>query len=618
MNLQRWAISAAAATAIGFLAGCGGNGASSLVPGSSGGGGAQAARTTTQFVIRVPHVKRHARGSRYVSPSTKSMKIVISTSPGGSIVQTIKQDLTPTTNGCKAVAGGTLCTVSVALKPAAYVALVDTYAATAEGGDVLSEGQSLPVTILPGKANTISLVMGGVPHEVVISHGGDAVHGSQAAGFKLYGTASQPFTVNSRDADGNLIVGDDSLHYTASVVSGSGWSVQATPNPATPNDFTVTPAGKTGSVANLKLTFNYSSTACGQSGAICSTSFDVTNDVQLLAVVDCEVSCAFSGSLDSVRIYQLPNVTTPIARVAGGVLNPLTTAIGSDGTLYVANCRTSCGFGGSDSVTVYKPPYTAVSATITSGVVYPTLLAVDSAGDLFVDDCGSCNFAGPDSVTEYAHGALTTLANTLPSTGQINAILTDPAGDLLMASCTTSCGYPGADAVQQFASPYTSSTSITNGVAQPTALAVDSAGSLLVANCSTCVTTPVYSVTKYVTPYSGASNPTVTVTGGGASIAPYVYVPQSVAADAANNLWVGNAPGGMTDQNVAEFPAPGYGGNGTRYLSGYQPYELRVDGFDDVIESSGDTVELSPLPYTAQQHVQETGIPTNQPFAISP
>ena len=139
------------------------------------------------------------------------------------------------------------------------------------------------------------------------------------------------------------------------------------------------------------------------------------------------------------------------------------------------------------------------------------------------------------------------------------------------------------------------------------------------ANCSTCVTVPVYSITKYAVPYSGGSNPTVTVTGSGTGgTPPYVYQPQSVATDSANDLFVGNAPGGATYQNIALFLAPSYGGNGTLYLSGYQPYELRIDGYNDIIESSGDTVELSAHPYTTQTHVVEQGPATNQAFAISP
>jgi hypothetical protein len=619
MTLQRWISWAASAAAIGFLAACGGNAAGTM-PSSGSGGGSQPAKSSLRFTIRVPHAKRGARGARYISSHTQSMAIAIATSPGGVAVTTIKLNLTPTTGGCAPVVNGTLCTVTASVKPGTYTLLVDTYDALNQGGKVLSEGQTIPTTVTAGEANKISLVLGGVPHTLAIAHGSVAIHGTQASGFKLYGKVAQPLTVTATDADGETIVGTDSLHYSTAVTSGTGWSVQATPNPATPNTFSVTPPGKNASVATLKVTFGYTASTCAESGAVCTASFTVTNDIQILAVAICGTTCSLAPGPDNVAVYALPNVTTPIATVTNGVLNPLTVAVGADGTLYVANCKVTCGLTGADTVTVYAPPYTGAPTTITSGVNYPALLAVDTAGDLLVDDCQACQFAGPDWVTEYAHGSLTTLANTLLTSGQINALTTDPANDALMAVCANACGYPSDDSVTQYASPFSGSpTLISDGVAEPTALAIDTAGNLYVANCSTCITVPAYSVTKYAVPYSGGSNPTLTLTGGsGAGTPPYVYVPQSVATDSANNLFVGNAPGGTANQNIAEFLAPSYGGNGTLFLSGYQPYEMRVDGYNDIIESSGDTVELSAYPYTTQTHVVELGPPTNQAFAISP
>jgi hypothetical protein len=624
MTLQPW-ITWTALGALSLLAACSaGGGTNAVLPGTAGNApDAQRSQSKTVFVIKVPKNKKHRRGSRYISGHTQSISIQIRKSPSGTAVLTLTQNLTTASPGCVSSGGVLTCTVAAKLAPGSYTALVDAFDGLNQAPPILSEGQSVPAIAKPGVVNTIPLTLGGIPHTLEISSGAVPIHKVHTNQFKLYGSVAQPIVITARDADGSTIVGPDSLQYTSSVVSGSGWAVQATPNPSTPNTFAVTPPGIDGSAATLKIAFDYSAVACAESGAICSATYSVTNDIQYLAVVDCGISCSNGTAPDAILVYKLPNVTTPFARVTKGVLDPITVAMSASGTL-VANCKSSCiGTVDPDSVTVYPPPYTTTApTTITSGVNYPTLMAVNPAGDLFANDCLTCNFGGPDYVTEYSHTALTTVAGTLPANGQINAVSTDPAGDVVIADCVSTCGWGAAnpDEALVFASPYTSSAAITNGVSAPTAFAFDPLGNMYVANCITCSTTTAYSVTKYTLPYSASSTPTLTITGGDpmTGAPPYVNSPQSLATDSAFDLFVGNGPGGPTYQNIAEFLYPSFSGNGTLLLPGYQPYEMRIDGYDDIIESSGDTVERSAPPYTTQVHVIELGPSTNQPFAISP
>ncbi|HTA38193.1 MAG TPA: hypothetical protein VK760_03915, partial [Candidatus Acidoferrales bacterium] len=119
-------------------------------------------------------------------------------------------------------------------------------------------------------------------------------------------------------------------------------------------------------------------------------------------------------------------------------------------------------------------------------------------------------------------------------------------------------------------------------------------------------------------------SPIATITGGSScGTAPFVCVPTSVAADSSENIFVGNGPGGATNENVAEFPAPAYGGNGTLFFNGlgYQPEEMLIDAIDDVIVSDTDSVQLSAPPYSARTEVPSrpnATIHTYQGFALSP
>ena len=148
-----------------------------------------------------------------------------------------------------------------------------------------------------------------------------------------------------------------------------------------------------------------------------------------------------------------------------------------------------------------------------------------------------------------------------------------PNGDLMVGTCAKSCGYANADAVldYSYAMYPDSPTPITDGVASVYSLAFDDTGNMLVGNCATCGMVKAYSITKYA---PGGTSPIATITGGSTcGTAPFVCEPISLAADSAQNIFVGNGPGGATNENIAEFQAPAYGGNGTLFFNGlgYQP-----------------------------------------------
>jgi hypothetical protein len=580
-----------------LLAGCAGGGALPHTPGSAPLGSKHSA--TARFIITIPPKPRHRKRSRYISPSTESLRIVMTPTAEGAAVN-VNMNLTPASSNCQVVSGATQCENTVAVVPGTYTAVVDTYDQQNETGNVLSEGQSLSVVIEGGHANVVSFTLGGVPHTLAISSSAVAVHGAQATGFTLYGTTAQTLTVAAKDAKGNTIVGPGSLDYTATVTSGSGWSVQATPNPATPNTFKVTPPGTNNSAAALKVTFNYSTAAC-DAGSVCSASFNIKNDVQQLFVAGCFASCSFMHSPgipsgdDAVVIYDPPySESSPTAIVTNGVSDPVAVAVSNSGYLFVAN---------SANVTVYKAPFNSSSkpvATLTNGIDLPVGLATNSSGDVFVWDDLIDAMGMPDEVTEYAppFSNSSMPANTMDSTNanidEIAGIAVDRKDNFMVMNCAHDCDTPDftASSVLMFgASNYGAApVSIGSTFGAPIALAFDAADDMYVAACPSPCSSINYEIKKYAAPLSASSSVLATVTQS-----QNVGQPGSLGVDSANNLFDGNVMGGSS--SIVEYPPP-YTSTPAALFNGYQANVMLIDGFNTLIVSDDATLQFSPAPYS--------------------
>jgi hypothetical protein len=582
--------------ALAMLAGCAGGGALPHAPGSAPLGSKHSA--TARFIITIPPKPRHRKGARYISPSTLSLRIVMTPTAGGTALN-LNMNLTPGSPNCTLVGSATQCENTLALAPGTYTATVDTYDQQGEAGNVLSEGQSLSVVIRAGQANAILLTLGGVPHTLAITSAVVAVHGTQGAGFTLYGTTGQTLTVAAKDSKGNTIVGPGSLDYTASVTSGSGWSVQATPNPATPNTFKVTPPGTNGSAATLKVTFNYSTAAC-DAGSACTASFNIKNDVQQLFVAGCFATCSFMHSPgipsgdDAVVIYDPPySESSPSAIVTDGVSGPVAVAV-NGGYLFVAN---------SANVTVYKTPYNSSSkpvATLTTGIDLPVGLAANSSGDVFVWDDLIDAESMPDEVTEYAppYSNSSAPANTMNSTNsnvdEISGIAVDRKDNFMIMNCAHDCDTPDstASSVLMFgASNYGAApVSIGSTFGAPIALAFDAADDMYVAACPSPCSSQNYEIKEYQAPLSASSTVLTTV-----AQAQNVGQPGSLGVDSVNNLFDGNVLGGSS--SIVEFPPP-YSSTPAALFSGYQANVMLIDGFNTLVVSDDATLQFSPAPYS--------------------
>jgi sugar lactone lactonase YvrE len=543
----------AAFVVVSFLAGCGGHG--SAVP-SDAVQPAGRERGAVRFTIVVPKATGtasvHRRLPRYVSPATASMTVNIVTDPGGASVVSETVALTTTSTGCNSTLASTLCTLTISLAPGSYDASISTADASAT---VLSQGHLVDFTIVAGQANTVSLTLSGIPAALSVSGGALAVHGSQSAGFTLYGLAVQPLLVEALDADGNVIVGPGSPTFTVASVSGNGFTI-ANPTTSVPNRVTLTPPGTNGTAEAFSLTAAYGDGTCSHSGAVCSATFSVKNDVQTLFVAN--------RSNNTVTEYAPPYTGTPTT-ISSGVVVPDALAMDAAGDLFVA----SDGGG----VTEYASPYTGTpKTTIASGINKPDALALDAAGDLFV-----ANFAGytgnTGAVTEYAPPYTGTPTTITTGVSQPRALALEANGNLFVANGFT-------NTVTAYGPPYTGSPTTMSGARLPFALALDAAGDLFVASL-------LAGVKEYMPPYTGT--PTTISTG--------VSVPAAVMLDGAGNLFVVN----QGNNTVTEY-APPYTGSPTATTSANVngPSVAALDGAGNlfVVNEGNNTVTVYAPPYT--------------------
>lgn len=313
------------------------------------------------------------RSAQYISPETAQMAINVEQGGVSIAGYPVTVALTPTSGGCTSTLGNTICQLTVSLEPGTYTATLTTEDAN---GNALSSAQSIAFTITAATDNVIPVIFSGIPRSLQIASGAQAVHGSGTSGLVLYGMSAQPVIVTALDADGNTIVGPGSPSFSASVVSGSGWSAGA-PSSTTPNAIPIAPPGTNGSAAVFSVTASYPDATCAQPGAVCTSTFAIKNDIQTLFVANCGSRCPGGTGNGPVTVYAPPYTGTPTV-ISADVDTPVALVLDAAGDLFAANISNGV-------VSEYAPPYTG-SPTVIADVPAPYALALDAAGDLFVGD----------------------------------------------------------------------------------------------------------------------------------------------------------------------------------------------------------------------------------------
>jgi len=506
------------AIALVVLAGCAGRGA--VPPGSTDAATPAArARGTARFTIAVPRMSSAAgarRTPRYVSPATASMTIAVTTDPGGTSVVNETVGLTPTSTGCSSTLASTQCTLTITLPIGTYDATIATYDGANATGNELSQGQAVDFTIAEGHANDVVLTLSGIPASLRVSSPAYAVHGSQSEGFTLYGTAAQKLLAEALDPDGNVIIGPGAPSFTVASLNGSGYTI-VNPTATTPNTLTLTPPGTNGQSEVFSLTAAYGDDTCSLSGATCSATFSVTNDIQTLYVA--------AGT--NVATYTLPYTGVATLAIITNPQTPQGLALNAAGDLFVSTTGTT------NEVQVYTPPYYDAPATFGDGSLRPGAMVLNAAGDLFV---GYSAYPTPDyAVAEYAPPFTGGESPTTTITSGVQLpreVAMDTGGHLFVGDFVSST-------VTVYAPSYTGTpTTISTGSAEPGALAVDAAGDLWVA-----FDYPGYvgdSVDEFVPPFTAGMAPTVTISNG-------IDIPEAIAFDGTGNLFVANDNGTVTE-----------------------------------------------------------------------
>lgn len=174
------------------LSGC--SGRSAGVPAMRN-GTMQHALGTLDIQVTVPATQTAGvRRRQYISPSTQSMTVSVD----GATAQAYP--LTRGSSGCTSGGAGTSysCNVSVSIPAGTHQATFNTYDGQNGAGNLLSTN-SVPITVNPGKANSLSLTLNGVVNSIALS----LLNPDPPAGS----AQTIPLSINAYDADNNLIIG---------------------------------------------------------------------------------------------------------------------------------------------------------------------------------------------------------------------------------------------------------------------------------------------------------------------------------------------------------------------------------------------------------------------------
>lgn len=469
------------------LVGCA-NGFSSTPAASSfnpSGVASSAARKSGKLVVQIEiprkthkvrvRVMRDGRPA-YVSAATKAMKIVAT---NGSKSTTVIVPLTPASPGCTTTSGNTSCTVNVVLRACpnagnCYTAVVSTYDAVFCNGappvcsipasaKLLSSGQSIPFRVATGKNTSIDLTLSGVPHSMSLS--ADALTRANGSTFDLIGPGAHAFTLQTIDADGNVLVGPGAPTFAVSAPAGGLAPVAISAPPASPNQVWVAPPATldTANTATFQITPSFAGQSvdgCKQPGASCAPT-SVTVDMEQMAVV--------LGTNGVLEFFALDE-TTPRLSLTG--LDATANGLAADaaGDIFTPN----------GLVAVYTPPLSAGTKSQPACCPGATTMAV-SAGPgsaaMFLSYFPTA--AGPQSVVSSCSATACSAVAYILRYAQNQALASNAEGDLAYGFPSSSGLSPCSAyvyAAQNYGVPAVLTGSPMNAAGCATQVALDTSG----------------------------------------------------------------------------------------------------------------------------------------------
>jgi hypothetical protein len=438
----------------------------------------------------------------------------------------------------------------VSLNAGQYTASVATYAGPFSGGtpsgNQLTSDTAVPVNIIAGKTNTISITLSGIPSQVQFSSAALAGNAIALNGV----SASAQVTVTILDQSGNVMAGPGVPTIAAAIPGLSGFTVAAT---STSNVFTVTsPARGTKAVGSLNV--NLSSSTCTLQAAVCSGTIPVQIP-QRIGVVDTTTHAAVITAPTS----GFPS--TVIGTIPVQLQGAYRLAFDSKGDLFVTQ-------QGPGNVLVFAPPYTG-SPIATVPVTAPESIAIDSNDQLLVGDSATGAVYGyPAPYTTSTPQKITLASGADPTSLGIDA-----SGNLYVVDLNKAN-------VSRYAPPYFGQTPaiVSTALSAPYQIAFDSKSDVFVSDLTGWVTefSPSLALKKTIPTGSQAaflaldSQDNLAVSSS-AGVAPQVvqyfsppnyvtslsikeYFPQNIVFDRQNNMYV--ATNGARGPGLFYLPYP--------------------------------------------------------------
>ena len=438
-------------------------------------------------------------------------------------------------------------------------------------GDVLSAGSSYPAITVT--VNVASNAPSQVTNQVTVS-GGGSVSATANDVTNITGSGGTIPTTTTLVASPSTIAATASTTLTATVTAASG---SGTP---------------TGTVTfDLGSTVLNSATLTGTGGTAQATL--VVNGSQL-AVGSNSITANYGG--DANYTGSSSSVTVTVTQSPPPASSYTITTVAGNGT---------SGFSGDGGP--------ATSAELD----YPTGVAVDSAGNLFIADTFNARIrkvtpAGAIS-TVAGNGTLGFSGDGGPATSAElrlpDGVAVDSAGNLFIADETN-------NRIRKVTAAGTISTVAGNGTAgfsgdggpatsaelfQPAGIAVDSAGNLFIADGSNRIR----KVTAAGTISTVAGNGTAGFSGdGGPATAAELNQPSDVAVDSAGNLFIADLMNSRIRKVTPAGTISTVAGNGTLGFSGdngpatsaelFEPWDVAVDGAGNlfIVDSGNDRIRM--------------------------